>query len=568
MAEKIVSPGVFTNEIDASFLPSAIGEIGAAIVGPTVRGPALVPTVVDSYSDYVRIFGESFTSGSVTRQYYTSYAAKEYLKHGSRLTVCRILPTDSGHASASLYHSSSVDALSFTLETLGVGADFNNDPGHGSSTEYDTVGGFRDYNFKVECTATSSVDDSFNILIRRGDDTNTKKIILETWNNLSLQPTASNYISKVIGDQKIALDGSGEFLTYTGQYPNKSKFVRVKAGTVNSGSTMNPKVTASAYFAGGTNGTGWMKDGGTPVFGSEINNTQTQGLIFSSVKSPYKDAITLLGNADEYDINLLFTPGLIYGAGANHNEIINHAINKIEDRADAFYVFDACQLTDTVATSAASVSTFDTSYAGTYYPWVEIADSATGQLVMVPPSVGMTGVYAFNDKVGHPWNAPAGLNRGKIDGAMSAFRKLSLDNRDELYEKKVNPIASFPGHGVVAWGQKTLQKKSSALDRINVRRLLIRVKKFIASSSKFLVFEQNNAALRRRFLNIVTPFLEQVQSNAGLTSFRVVMDESNNPPDLVDRNILYGQVFLQPAKTAEFIVLDFSVQPTGASFPE
>ena len=121
---------------------------------------------------------------------------------------------------------------------------------------------------------------------------------------------------------------------------------------------------------------------------------------------------------------------------------------------------------------------------------------------------------------------------------------------------------------MVVWGQKTLQKKSSALDRINVRRLLIRVKKFIASSSRFLVFEQNNAATRTRFLNIVNPFLEQVQSQSGLNAFKVIMDDSNNTPDMVDRNILYGQLFLQPTRTAEFVVLDFTVQPTGATFPE
>ena len=132
----------------------------------------------------------------------------------------------------------------------------------------------------------------------------------------------------------------------------------------------------------------------------------------------------------------------------------------------------------------------------------------------------------------------------------------------------MNPIATFPGQGVTVWGQKTLQKKASALDRVNVRRLLIKVKKFLSASSRFLVFEQNNTQTRRRFLNIVNPYLEQVQSNSGLNAFRVVMDESNNTPDVVDRNILYGQLFIQPTRTAEFVVLDFTIQPTGATFPE
>ena len=191
-----------------------------------------------------------------------------------------------------------------------------------------------------------------------------------------------------------------------------------------------------------------------------------------------------------------------------------------------------------------------------------------GRNVWVPPSVALAGVYAFNDKVAHPWFAPAGLNRGGLGNVIYAKERLTQDERDTLYEGRVNPIATFPGEGVCIWGQKTLQAKPSALDRVNVRRLLIRMKKFIAASSRFLVFEQNTEATRQKFLNIVNPFLEQIQSNSGLTSFRVVMDETNNTPDTIDRNQLIGQIFIQPARTAEFIVLDFTVLPTGAVFPE
>jgi hypothetical protein len=210
----------------------------------------------------------------------------------------------------------------------------------------------------------------------------------------------------------------------------------------------------------------------------------------------------------------------------------------------------------------------DSNYAATYWPWVQVAEPDVGKNVWVPPSTVMGGIYGFNDKVAHPWFAPAGLNRGGIDTAFQAERKLTQSNRDTLYESNVNPIATFPGQGVCVWGQKTLQRKASALDRVNVRRLLIRVKKFIASSSRFLVFEQNNVATRSRFLNIVNPFMEQIQANSGLNAFRVIMDETNNTPDTIDRNILIGQIFVQPTKTAEFILLDFTVQPTGATFPE
>jgi phage tail sheath protein FI len=176
-------------------------------------------------------------------------------------------------------------------------------------------------------------------------------------------------------------------------------------------------------------------------------------------------------------------------------------------------------------------------------------------------------IYAYNDNVAAEWFAPAGLNRGGIASAVGVKVRLPQASRDTLYEGKVNPIAQFPGQGICVWGQKTLQRRSSALDRVNVRRLLIAVKKYIASSSRYLVFEQNVEATRNRFLNIVNPYLASVQERSGLYAFRVVMDDTNNTPDVIDRNILYGQLYLQPTRTAEFIVLDFNVLPTGALFP-
>ena len=195
-------------------------------------------------------------------------------------------------------------------------------------------------------------------------------------------------------------------------------------------------------------------------------------------------------------------------------------------------------------------------------------DEVKGKPTWVPPSVVLPGVYSNNDRIGQEWFAPAGLNRGGLTDVLEAQTRLTNLERDDLYENRINPIATFPGQGVVVFGQKTLQGKPSALDRINVRRLLINLRKFIASSSRFLVFEQNTTALRNRFLNIVNPYLEQVQSNSGLSAFRVVMDESNNTPDVIDRNQLVGQIFIQPTRTAEFIVLDFVVQRTGAAFSD
>jgi len=317
----------------------------------------------------------------------------------------------------------------------------------------------------------------------------------------------------------------------------------------------------------------WGFDGANPATpyntGVNILNTNTQGFDLSTSTASgsvaYKRAINAISNPDEFDINLLVTPGVVHSL---HSAVTNHAISKVEARADAMYILDSAGYSDNIQTVKSTIKTLDSNYVATYYPWVKIIDRDTTRPVWVPPSVVLPGVISYTDQVAHEWFAPAGLNRGGLTSVVEAKTRLTHAERDDLYENRINPIASFPGQGVVVFGQKTLQSKPSALDRINVRRLLIGLRKFIASSSRYLVFEQNSAALRNRFLNIVNPYLEQVQSNSGLSAFRVVMDDTNNTPDVVDRNQLVGQIFIQPTRTAEFIVLDFVVQPTGAAFPE
>ena len=281
----------------------------------------------------------------------------------------------------------------------------------------------------------------------------------------------------------------------------------------------------------------------------------------------YKKAMNAIANPDEIDINLVVTPGIL---NTNSPAIIAKAIEICEDRGDCFYIFDPNNslLGEGIGSATAAANTYDTNYAAMYYPWVKILDSATNRFKFVPPSVVIPGVYAFNDKVAHPWFAPAGLNRGSLTTVVDVYTRLTHAERDELYEGRINPIAVFPRTGVCVWGQKTLQAKPSALDRINVRRLLIAAKKFIASATKYLVFENNTTQTRQRFLNIVNPYLESVQQNQGLYAFRVIMDETNNTPDIIDRNIMKGEIFLQPAKAAEFIIIDFNIMPTGASFDE
>ena len=594
MAEKIVSPGVFTRERDLTFLPAGVQNIGAAIVGPTVKGPGLVPTIVSSFSEYRQIFGDSFESGSGANlgyySYLTSLAAEEYLRHHDTLTVVRVLDGDFSGATSRVVDSLGT-GFSFTLHTISDGALLNSgqsDASTAGSGSVDDEGannlllsGSKE-NIRWEIANKNATRGTFSLYIRSGNDTIKRKNILETWNNLSLDPNSTDYICKRIGDSAMNLRGAGTLDPYiqaSGSYLNKSKYVRVainqttlnyldENGNIRGGGSIAAALSSSlpmavsGTFSGGSDGTVEHPQ----KFYDEITATNSQGYN-PAATTEYTDAIRLLANQDEYDINLLMLPGIISEL-AGHSGIAASAMQMCEDRGDCFAIIDPVAYGSSISSATSEAETRDTNYAAVYWPWIQVADNYASKNCWVPASVAMGGVYAFNDKVAAEWFAPAGLNRGGIDRAIQPERKLTHANRDTLYESNVNPLATFPNSGVVAFGQKTLQKKASALDRVNVRRLLIAAKKFIASATRYLVFEQNTSETRNRFLSIVNPYLESVQQRQGLYGFKVVMDESNNTPDVIDRNQMVGQLFLQPTRTAEFIIIDFNVLPTGAAFPE
>lgn len=309
---------------------------------------------------------------------------------------------------------------------------------------------------------------------------------------------------------------------------------------------------------------GWNKFK-SPSFG--VNTSD------ASNREAFKEALDIYTNPEEVDVNLFATPGIDYG---NNEELVKYALNIMEDRADTLYIIDSPRLTTTVAKGtpeeavlAMQDTGIDSNYAATYWPWVQIEDQTTGQFVYLAPTAEVVKSIALTDNVAFPWFAPAGINRGTVgDSVRRADIKLSQSDRDTLYEGRLNPIATFVQNGVVIYGQKTLQIRQSALDRINVRRLLLQIRRVVAATSQTLLFEQNDQTLRDQFLSKVEPLLLQIQNQRGLTGFRVIMDESNNPPEVVDRNTLVGKIQLKPTRTAEFIDLTFQVLPTGARFED
>jgi len=769
MAERIVSPGVFTQERDQSFLAQGIAEIGAAFVGPTSKGPAFIPTVVQGNDGFVTTFGQPSNTS------YLGYTVRNYLQEAGSATIVRVLglggystkvvtlfasgsagnevfailhPTANAGDITSVVATGTTSSFGLVISSSNninisatglssvetnqsfISAFFGTDATNKSTTipayvyavfpdaiqqaglysgqdvhftavtsslslltQYDnattpwiksqTIGGQK-YNLfklhtlsdgtnankeiKVSVVGISPSNDpdsdygSFSVLVRDFNDTDAQTNVIESFNNLNLNPLSPNYIARVIGNSVPTYNTDTGLTTYEGDYRNLSKYIRVEmstdvipenavpygfaainsvfsssAGQVASASYVtsrwsngttagydatNPigpntnyygydfnSTTAESYlapivgsntvgtefnienlpsdevagsaisltnrdhinyrrftvpFQGGFDG---FKPNRFSAMGADITATNTQGFNLQNASTSgsveYKRALNQLSNADAVDFNLLVIPGVIYKL---HSYIAQSAIDLCEARGDAFYIMDLDELTATIDSVTTQAELLDTNYAAGYYPWVRVLDDQTGTFVWAPPSVVLPEVYKYSDNVGAEWFAPAGLNRGGIPGAVGVKTRLTQTQRDVLYENKVNPIAQFPGQGICVWGQKTLQRRASALDRVNVRRLLITVKKYIASSARFLVFEQNTEATRNRFLNIVNPYLAGIQQRSGLTTFKVVMDETNNTPDLIDRNILVGSIYLQPTRTAEFIKLDFNILPTGATF--
>ena len=732
MANFTVSPGLSSNEVDQTFINGQPLYPGIALIGPTVKGPYEVPTVVTSYSEFVTKFGDVFITGGIDYSYLTSISAFNYFNYGGKLlTVARVAsgsytaatasisntvssvggvfstasmeisssytassvgqigggvlkisvpsigssytdywlqhstwvgansyfdaafniayvsmsaqptlnefgelmagfinsttnyqynptqtPTEINQLfsasfststkvlsifpkqSSSLYNGTTirmgakpgsfvwggsedgnfvsssimvngvngVSSTTFTLETISQGSIMNSGGPTGSNQTL--LSGSKD-NLRWEITNVNSSSGAFNVLVRQGNDTINNKIILESFNNVNLDPNSPRYISTVIGDQKYQYSSAQNQITLTGDYKNNSVYIRVKdviSPTPNYLDS-NGNITNSAYTASlplvssGSFGsaTGTISPTVATSMYSNIGTT-TQGLVGTN----YDNMINLLSNKESYQFTSIYTPGLLL---SKHSSQVNQIVTNTQNRGDSLYVVDLIEYGATPLATTAQAAAVNNSYAATYWPWVRIADPGTGKQIWSPASTVIPGVYAFNDKVSAPWFAPAGINRGGLSTVIRTEQLLTQNNKDLLYSNNVNPLATLPKNGVVVFGQKTLQKEASALDRVNVRRLLLELKIYIRQIADTILFEQNTISTRNSFLAKVTPYLENIQQKQGLYAFKVVMDESNNGPAVIDQNQLIGQIYVQPTRTAEFISLDFILLPTGAEFP-
>lgn len=334
-----------------------------------------------------------------------------------------------------------------------------------------------------------------------------------------------------------------------------------------SATTMTGYTRAQAKFTlvpyGGFDGFNPYK---TPEFRDAASNNDTQTDYFNTIQ--LKAGIDIFGNPEAIDINLFALPNINYYDGANS---VRYALSMVEERADTLYVVDSPQSTSAlepqIVVNELADTGIDSSYAATYWPWVQILDQSLNKYVYIAPTAQVVQSIAYTDNISYPWSAPAGFQRGSLN-VVRAQKRLTKSDRDTLYEQRINPIATFTQQGVVIYGQKTLQQRQSALDRINVRRLLLQIRRVVAAASQTLLFEQNDTNLQDQFKSKVEPILLQIQNNRGLYGFKVIMDSTNNNDQTQDRNTLVGKIQLKPTKTAEYIDLTFQVLPTGANFSD
>jgi len=573
MPTTIVSPGVVINTNNQTYIsPAPPAPADAAIIGPTVKGQVNIPTIVTSYSEYQNKYGDVFTSGSQTYTFLTSVAAYRYFEQGGTSLLVTRVASGSAVAGNWTAATSSVSG-SFTIETLSEGALMNS--AGAETTNNLLVNGNAD-NLRWEVTSPNSSSGTFNLLVRQGNDTSKYPSVLETWYNLSLDPFSPNYIERVIGNQveNLASDGGEYYLELTGSYPNNSKYIRIKSvekltpnyldtnGNVRIAAFTGSIPTALSGAFGGAVGSNIPANEAANYY-ENINGTNTQGIHASGgTVADYTNAINLLSNKDAYQFKYIVAPGINKN---QHSSTVTALTTMVQERGDTMAVVDMEPYGSTVSQTLTDASSLDTSYAATYWPWAQTVDNQTGQPIWTPASTLIPAAYTFSDNASYPWFAPAGTTRGRMSYVTRVERNLTQGNRDSLYVGNVNPLATFPQQGVTIFGQKTLQKQPNALDRVNVRRLLVELINNIGAIANTLVFEQNTQATRNDFLAQVNPYLSSVQQREGVYEYKVVMDDSNNTPQTIDNNQLIGQIWIKPTRTAEFISLDFNILPSSAT---
>lgn len=503
-----LSPGIYPRETDFSFYVKQISTSSAAMVGVAEKGPVNKPVLVTSWEQFINRFGSYINEG------YLAYAARAFFDNGGTvLYVNRIAhctdPTDRDTITAVKASAVMPNREATPADTLRVLAE--NEGVWGDQLSVSIEDGSLD------------PANQFNLVVSfKGD-------VVEVFKDLSMDETLANHVELMIND--------------------RSDFITVEDLAAASGVATDRPALGDYPLAGGGNGLIDLAD--ADYIGDPSQHTGIYAF-------------------DEIDaLNLLMVPGV------TTVPVINAGIAYAEGRKDLLFIGDSpIHLEPLEAVDFRkgqgmySHSAFNSSYAALYYPWLEISDPVTSRNKLAPPCGAVAGCMARSDQKTNVWNAPAGIDRGRIFNALSVAYKTSRGERDVLYPEGINVIAVFPDTGINIWGQKTLQSQPSAVDRINVRRLMMFMEEAISESSRFVVFEPNHPQTWRALGRLINPFLQDIKDKGGVYDFAFQCDEETNTPVVIDRNEMVARVFVKPTKTAEFVELNFILTNTGADFTE
>ena len=609
-----LSPGIQTREVDFSYYVKHLSTSSAAMVGVAERGPINKPVILTSWEQFVTRFGPYIQAG------YLAYAGRAFFDNGgSVLYVNRIAhlsdPTDRNSLTAATSEVTFWDRrrVPASLGTGTAGVDLIRWVAHGASAwgntiQVELVGAGTNMPLSVNVAgrkiqvnletdkAEAVISTAAEVVAALTASPETKQLVhVSTQDNGIVQPVAETNLAGGVdshhtlrvsaakegrwGDalavriEDGARDPDARFnlvVIYKGEdvevfedltmdesasnhvelaVNGRSEFIRVKDLSPSSGTAEGRPQVGTFYFYNGDDGLAGLTDAdyiGDP-------SAHTGFYAFDEIDS----------------LNLLMAPGVTTAA------VIHGGIAYAEKRKDLMFLAEApLHLEPQEAVEFRrgqgmySHAAFNSSYGALYYPWLEVQDPMSGKPKRIPPSGAVAGCFAKSDRKAGVWHAPAGIDRGRIVGALALGYPSSRGERDVLYPEGVNAIVSFPDTGIHVWGQKTLQSQPSALDRVNVRRLMIYIEEAVAESSRFVVFEPNNPQTWRSLVRLIHPFLGELRGKGGLVDFAVQCDEETNTPVAIDRNQLVARIFVKPTRTAEFIELNFVLTATGADFRE
>ncbi len=503
-----LSPGIYTRETDFSFYVKQISTSSAAMVGITEKGPVNKPVLVTSWEQFINKFGSYINEG------YLAYAARSFFDNGgSVLYVCRIAHyadiTDKSTLTAMESNITIANREATPAPSLQINAA---NPG----TWGDRI------SVSIEDGSLDPAN-AFNLIVKYKDN------IVEVFKDLSMDEASANHVELMINEV--------------------SDYITVSDLSPSTGTAEDRPALGTYQLVGGNNGLSGVTD--SDYIGDPSQHTGLYAF-------------------DEIDaLNLLMVPGV------TTVPVINAGITYVENRKDLLFIADTPFMLEPLEVvdfrkgqGIYTHAAFNSSYAALYYPWLEISDPITARKKYIPPCGAVAGCCARSDQKTHVWLAPAGIDRGRVFNAVSVSYKTSRGERDVLYPEGVNVIAVFPDTGINIWGQKTLQSQPSAVDRINVRRLMMYMEEAISESSRFVVFEPNNPQTWRALGRLINPFLQDIKEKGGLYDYAFQCDEETNTPVVIDRNEMIARVFVKPTKTAEFIELNFILTGTGADFSE